>query len=267
LRVAYVDAVERAFSGKPRPDFEALIDAFSKATTFHIGTYEWLYRVGLTADVAVVPAAGAVGAVGAVDDVVVPAAAVPVVSDNVPEYMKAGASGKVFVGTIGHDMGGKGRVHKGISDLSKPLSRHALKVVHHPNGWVPVQSPRQSFEWQPLKPGLSDQVTGFDVWVGDISAQVHFLTKQPEGKLAFIDFSEEPFGSHMEPTNRDTLYLHVPFRDLANVGVAALHMFVTVPFMDMALAQGRKVLVNCKQGCNRWKYTPPPALHPLCYCT
>ena len=166
--------------------------------------------------------------------------------------MRNGASGKLFVGNVGFAVGcGSRRVHRGFPDLKVPASRHELTVVHYPNGWVPVANSRTSAGWDPQHPAISDKVAGHNVWVGDISAQAHFPIKHPEAKLAFIDFSSEPFGSHMVATNRDTLYMHVPFRDTAEVGVAALHMFVTVPFMEMAESQGRKVLVNCQAGCNR----------------
>jgi hypothetical protein len=172
--------------------------------------------------------------------------------DGLPVYMRQGASGKLFVGNVGIPIGcGARSVHKGFPNLTVPDSRHKLTVVHYPNGWVPVANPRTSSAWDPLKPAISLQVSDHSLWVGDIHAQAHFPTKQPEGKLAFVDFSSEPFGSHMVATNRDTLYMHVPFGDNEEVGVAALHKFVTVPFMVMAISQGRKLLVNCQAGCNR----------------
>ncbi len=158
----------------------------------------------------------------------------------------------MFVGNVGIPVGCKERiVHKRFPNLTFPKSRHNLTVVHNPNGWEPVANPRTSAGWDPLKPAISAQVSDHSLWVGDIHAQAHFPTEEPEGKLAFVDFSSEPFGSHMVATNRDTLYMHVPFDDSKDVGVAALHMFVTVPFMVMAISQGRKLLVNCQAGLNR----------------
>jgi hypothetical protein len=74
-------------------------------------------------------------------------------------------------------------------------------------------------------------------------------------RVAFIDCSEYAYGAIMPRTTIPTLYFKVQgLQDVERCGVSPLVFWVLVPLIDLLIDLGYEVLVNCKQGANRYAY-------------
>jgi hypothetical protein len=74
-------------------------------------------------------------------------------------------------------------------------------------------------------------------------------------RVAFIDCSEFPYGNIMPKTTIPTLYFKVKdLNDEDYCGVSPLVFWVLVPLINLLIALGYEVLVNCNKGANRYAY-------------
>ena len=107
---------------------------------------------------------------------------------------------------------------------------------------------------EPSEEGLAGP-TAVRLQLGSIYSQQNYYEREKwkkGSKVAFIDCSDKPFGSYMPKTTIPTFYFKVSgLADSAECGISPLLFWVLVPLINMLLALGFDVLVNCNVGANR----------------
>jgi hypothetical protein len=176
-----------------------------------------------------------------------------------------GNSGQRYQGFVGFPIGAKTGKWSSLKSGPGPLkarSRYQLQYEWNKDGWPkePIVRAAQyentdelrSYSHRVYLPGKVE----VPLRIGGLASLQNLYEQEvwaAGSKVAFIDCSEYAYGALMPRTEIPTLYFKVHgLSDDDFCGISPLVFWVLVPLIDLLINLGYEVLVNCKQGANRY---------------